>query len=508
MPKLFGKKTNKGQQKRTRQSKGSQPILAGASIFLLLQQGGIDVDQVAAVSETVEALGGTLVHTVQEATHTVFLCGEHAKGPIDPVTLQTITTSQSLRVPVVDVAWVETVAALAPGGGDRNHWSKIDVTKYRPRVLQEAGQKARGRRDSSANLGAALSQTYGSMAQENPGNMEEAALRRAIELSMLDKALISRPNNPSFVLPSGIKNGAQTPHQILGVDANASAEQIKAAYRQKARETHPDKGGDPAQFEAVARSYRTLLRGSHEPSVIHQEAIKNTAHWDNELRDHQTLVNELFQSHRTDLAAIVAKMEKVLNKMSMYAKEAGASNINEKNERISNSCFYLSLASSYLHGIGALTLDDTAKPAEKDEHDRSADEALIGETALDLKRSIEAAVVNAHPEWAEQGKVGEEVQAFSDFLVYVLDSPTILSDWAVAVFDSVSGFVDIYKGKNYTEKDRGWAQSNTIALRYVPGHYQPLIPREESLRPDLGSLIQELESVGLFYVVTSGGDPE
>ena len=40
--------------------------------------------------------------------------------------------------------------------------------------------------------------------------------------------------------------------------------------------------------------------------------------------------------------------------------------------------------------------------------------------ALALKRTIEASVVLAHPEWMENGFAGEEVQAFSDFLVYAL----------------------------------------------------------------------------------------
>lgn len=361
------------------------------------------------------------------------------------------------------------------------------------------------RRDSIAKMGASLNGSYSFMTRENPGDMEDAAIRRAIELSMLDLALVFRPHSKSSASNIG-EQQQQTPHQVLGIPIDADSITIKAAYKRKARETHPDKGGSSAAFEAVARAYRSLLRSSHEPALMPNIAIKTTAHWDNELRDHQSLVNELFQNHASDLGTIVAKLNEVLEMLGLHAKDAGASNINERNERISNSCFYLSLAASYLHGIGALSSDESLETnkALLDEHDRSADQALIGETALDLKRTIEAAVVNAHPEWAEQGKVGEEVQAFSDFLVYILDSVTILSDWAVVVFDTASGFVDIYKGKNYSEQDYGWAQSNTITLRFVPGHYQPLLPRDECERPDLGSLLQALDSSGLFYVVTDG----
>ena len=138
---------------------------------------------------------------------------------------------------------------------------------------------------------------------------------------------------------------------------------------------------------------------------------------------------------------------------------------------------------------------------------QEADDAMTGETALQLKRLIEAAVVKAHPEWAARGLVGEEVQAFSDFLVYTLDSSTLLADWAVCVFDTTSGFVDVYKGKGYksiADTDRNWASTNTITLRYVPGHYQPLIPFEGGTRPTLGDVLACLDHMGVFYVVTDG----
>ncbi|QEH38542.1 DnaJ domain protein [Aquisphaera giovannonii] len=45
----------------------------------------------------------------------------------------------------------------------------------------------------------------------------------------------------------------------LGVKFPCSAASIKAAYRRLARETHPDAGGDPVQFQAVERAYREAL---------------------------------------------------------------------------------------------------------------------------------------------------------------------------------------------------------------------------------------------------------
>src|SRR5918993_2496988 len=50
-------------------------------------------------------------------------------------------------------------------------------------------------------------------------------------------------------------------YDLLGVSRSASAEELKRAYRQRARELHPDTNPDPAaaeQFKAVARAYEVL----------------------------------------------------------------------------------------------------------------------------------------------------------------------------------------------------------------------------------------------------------
>jgi curved DNA-binding protein CbpA len=47
-------------------------------------------------------------------------------------------------------------------------------------------------------------------------------------------------------------------YETLGVPEDASPEQIKRAYRAKAREKHPDKGGTQSDFEPVVKAYETL----------------------------------------------------------------------------------------------------------------------------------------------------------------------------------------------------------------------------------------------------------
>lgn len=48
------------------------------------------------------------------------------------------------------------------------------------------------------------------------------------------------------------------PYETLGIPPTASAEQIKSAYRRRAKETHPDKGNDGAEFALVAKAYAVL----------------------------------------------------------------------------------------------------------------------------------------------------------------------------------------------------------------------------------------------------------
>ncbi|KAM5556142.1 dnaJ protein [Rosa sericea] len=47
-------------------------------------------------------------------------------------------------------------------------------------------------------------------------------------------------------------------YEILGVSKNASAEDLKKAYKKAAMKNHPDKGGDPEKFKELAQAYEVL----------------------------------------------------------------------------------------------------------------------------------------------------------------------------------------------------------------------------------------------------------
>lgn len=49
-------------------------------------------------------------------------------------------------------------------------------------------------------------------------------------------------------------------YNILGVDKNASQDEIKKAFRKKAHEHHPDKGGDEKKFSEINEAYQVLSK--------------------------------------------------------------------------------------------------------------------------------------------------------------------------------------------------------------------------------------------------------
>jgi hypothetical protein len=48
-------------------------------------------------------------------------------------------------------------------------------------------------------------------------------------------------------------------HDILGIKKTASKDEIKAAYKKKAKENHPDMGGDDKKFREVNEAYNKLI---------------------------------------------------------------------------------------------------------------------------------------------------------------------------------------------------------------------------------------------------------
>jgi len=75
-----------------------------------------------------------------------------------------------------------------------------------------------------------------------------------------------------------------THYETLGVKHSASADEVKRAFREKARTAHPDKGGTPAQFRAIEEARRVLA----DPML--------RAHYDESLASHRTATSEVWRA--------------------------------------------------------------------------------------------------------------------------------------------------------------------------------------------------------------------
>jgi hypothetical protein len=74
---------------------------------------------------------------------------------------------------------------------------------------------------------------------------------------------------PAFAPPRPARPRPEVPASlwsILGVAPDASVAEIKRGYRQRALETHPDRGGDAAAFRELQRAYeRAIARKKKRP---------------------------------------------------------------------------------------------------------------------------------------------------------------------------------------------------------------------------------------------------
>ena len=57
---------------------------------------------------------------------------------------------------------------------------------------------------------------------------------------------------------------ADDPYWVLGLHSGASMPIVKAAYRARARETHPDIGGDAEEFKKVQEAYERICKERQE----------------------------------------------------------------------------------------------------------------------------------------------------------------------------------------------------------------------------------------------------
>jgi hypothetical protein len=66
------------------------------------------------------------------------------------------------------------------------------------------------------------------------------------------------------------------PHKVLGVTAQASLQEIREAYKQKAKRYHPDAGGEEWSFRILVQAYE-MLSSARVARASHTDAPAQTA---------------------------------------------------------------------------------------------------------------------------------------------------------------------------------------------------------------------------------------
>ena len=169
--------------------------------------------------------------------------------------------------------------------------------------------------------------------------------------------------------------------------------------------------------------YQSLVH-EHEPSEVHEDADLQEAL-------QQSLRPAAPPECPTEESI---RLQTLLDFLGMKRLDVGSTNLSEGGSLLSNQCFYLAIARSWL---------------------ASADNGsgmLVRDSALQLKREIEACVFCAR---GDAGELGDEAEAYTDYLSCVVQgqspaSASAITDLAIAIFASSLGGIEAYVGKGVT----------------------------------------------------------
>lgn len=93
------------------------------------------------------------------------------------------------------------------------------------------------------------------------------------------------------------------PHEILGVSINATADEIKKAYRAKVKQLHPDRGHDPALLKQVNMAYDSIRKTNDEPVF---DRGTNAGSWDGMDDFFHTMNNRHFYNRINNIRTAMA----------------------------------------------------------------------------------------------------------------------------------------------------------------------------------------------------------
>ncbi|CAE8616153.1 unnamed protein product [Polarella glacialis] len=155
------------------------------------------------------------------------------------------------------------------------------------------------------------------------------------------------------------------------------------------------------------------------------------------------------------------RLQALLDTLGLQRMDVGSTNISEGGAMLSNQCFYLAIARSWLA--------DAAQQGGG---------MLVRDSALQLKREIESCVLAVQGDG--QNELGDETEAYTDYLSCAVrgEGPaagSAVTDLAIAVFASGFGGLEAYEGKGYALLPREQQAANLALVWHRSGHFEAIV---------------------------------
>jgi curved DNA-binding protein len=87
------------------------------------------------------------------------------------------------------------------------------------------------------------------------------------------------------------------PYSILGIDKNASDNEIKSAYRKLAKEHHPDRGGDGEKFAKINAAYDSIKDANARSAYQQEQDFSRYQQQGNPFRANPFEFEDFFSQH-------------------------------------------------------------------------------------------------------------------------------------------------------------------------------------------------------------------
>jgi len=223
--------------------------LTGSSICIIANTSSYDKvtdPRVLALMEERESLGcaitsmgGQWIHKLEdgdvrtEVTHAIWIGSEDDNkqiqqrqrqlSHISSETLIKLNICQEKSIPIISPSWLDAIGELQPG----EHWSDVNMEEHIPKIIRlfnshsevkpQRSSLGSSRRDDSNKLSNSIKRTYESLLEEDPDLMEEEHIKRALEVSMLDFAIVHHTHTSDSRKSVPLKNDDKKvcPYDIL-----------------------------------------------------------------------------------------------------------------------------------------------------------------------------------------------------------------------------------------------------------------------------------------------------